>query len=214
MSFLFVCWSSTTSFLILLTALAMAVIFAITPVSPFARNFSSSSCMYRICFSCVSSLNFFFAVVAFLLFSIAATFIFSALSASKRFNSSSPEISSEPEEEEVSAFALPNPERRARPMCACFKAPTSFPPSPHINTNRLCSFIFLTICSFPSGAIRAKIQISLILSHVFESTSTASRKEEPVTTKDFVRASSLIFSASKGILSASSSSSLISTHSS
>mmetsp|Transcript_1399 Transcript_1399/g.4203 ORF Transcript_1399/g.4203 Transcript_1399/m.4203 type:complete len:227 (-) Transcript_1399:4877-5557(-) len=55
-------------------------------------------------------------------------------------------------------FADPKPERSATPTCACFNAPTSFAPSPHMYVCRPCCFKRFKTLSLSSGDILAKME--------------------------------------------------------
>mmetsp|Transcript_2636 Transcript_2636/g.9451 ORF Transcript_2636/g.9451 Transcript_2636/m.9451 type:complete len:220 (+) Transcript_2636:1568-2227(+) len=71
--------------------------------------------------------------------------------------SSSPLLSSPPSCFNFFVFADPKPERSATPTCACFNAPTSFAPSPHMYVCLPCCFKRFKTLSLSSGDILAKI---------------------------------------------------------
>mmetsp|Transcript_9365 Transcript_9365/g.31099 ORF Transcript_9365/g.31099 Transcript_9365/m.31099 type:complete len:317 (+) Transcript_9365:1348-2298(+) len=84
-------------------------------------------------------------------------------------------------------FAPPNPLSNATPTCACFSAPTSFAPSPHINVCRPCCFSLFRTLSLSSGDIRAKITTESRKSHKPPSRSSASAafRVSPVTHSEY-----------------------------
>mmetsp|Transcript_5499 Transcript_5499/g.12146 ORF Transcript_5499/g.12146 Transcript_5499/m.12146 type:complete len:211 (-) Transcript_5499:495-1127(-) len=124
---------------------------AIKPVSPFLARASISSSSHIFCRACSSTCfswrNFFLCFCSSLvLFCRAFCLSFSDCSASfVGLASAFPLSLSGADVSAVcapsSVLTLPYPPSNARPTSACFKAPTSFPPSPHMKTclPRFCS---------------------------------------------------------------------------
>mmetsp|Transcript_3946 Transcript_3946/g.10871 ORF Transcript_3946/g.10871 Transcript_3946/m.10871 type:complete len:234 (-) Transcript_3946:2506-3207(-) len=157
-----------------------------TPVSPRRARASTSSSSHCLCIAlssfCFSHRNFCRACPAcFVRFARAAWYSFSAASAA----CFSPVSDSFPSVISV-VLMLPCPAKSAKPTSACFKAPTSLPPSPHIRTPlpRFCNSR-ITV-ALPCGVIRAKTRSLVRSAQSSGRTWTAASSASPVviSTKD------------------------------
>mmetsp|Transcript_14096 Transcript_14096/g.41994 ORF Transcript_14096/g.41994 Transcript_14096/m.41994 type:complete len:440 (+) Transcript_14096:934-2253(+) len=131
---------------------------AMKPVSPRLARASHSSSSHRLCRAlssfCFSERNWCLACPACFV-RLASTLwrSLSRASASCCFSAASFPFPSSGESSTV--LTLPCPARSAKPTSACFSAPTSLPPSPHIRTLLPCRCSSRMTAALPCGVIRA-----------------------------------------------------------
>mmetsp|Transcript_26760 Transcript_26760/g.67323 ORF Transcript_26760/g.67323 Transcript_26760/m.67323 type:complete len:383 (-) Transcript_26760:2565-3713(-) len=186
-------WCSRSSLLMSIITCLMAPMLAIIPVWPnWARRFISASS--RCGWLDISSF-FFLAMPSVKRFlctaALAAISFWLALSFSSGLRSSfGLSLPSPCSSELLSAFMLPKPLSSARPTSACFRAPTSLPPSPHIRVVNPRSLSALMTSALPSGDMRANTVMQSICVQSNGSWATAAARLSPDTLRSYFSARS------------------------